>query len=287
MTLLRIAAIWWGLTRLISTLARLCGASWRGKPNLGEARASMCWCLRPLQTLRMASLATARAPQASAMPASQPASHPGGQEEHAGWHCGLLGQKAWPAPCKRHFLFRFAPACPRSKLPTHHPEDRNSVYPRSSTAAGSSAPASPASTDAGGSSNGCAPGGAGGAAAEMVAATSGAVGSVDPKAQDLQFLFLAMTEEVGAGPTGRCGRCGRCECCLQGGRMGCWVPWRWHPQPAGHRPVQALRPAPLGASSRPDSASLLCSTHTCSHSQCLHSRFSVLARPGSRCASLW
>ncbi|KAL4419009.1 hypothetical protein ABPG77_003655 [Micractinium sp. CCAP 211/92] len=83
-----------------------------------------------------------------------------------------------------------------SKLPTHHPEDRNSVYPRSSTAAGSSAPASPASTDAGGSSNGCAPGGAGGAAAEMVAATSGAVGSVDPKAQDLQFLFLAMTEEV-------------------------------------------------------------------------------------------
>lgn len=84
-----------------------------------------------------------------------------------------------------------------SKLPTHHPEDRNSVYPPSSAASGGAAPGTLV--------GGCA---TGGGAAEMVAATSGAVGSVDPKAQDLQFLFLAMTEEVGAG-TWRAGPAGR------------------------------------------------------------------------------
>lgn len=57
------------------------------------------------------------------------------------------------------------PAC--SKLPTHHPEDRNTTAARS-----------------------------GGTAADIVSASNGAAGAVDPKAQDLQFLFLAMTEEV-------------------------------------------------------------------------------------------
>lgn len=46
---------------------------------------------------------------------------------------------------------------------------------------------------------GCPPDGVGSDAAAAVAATNGAAGAVDPKAQDLQFLFLAMTEEVGAG----------------------------------------------------------------------------------------
>lgn len=34
------------------------------------------------------------------------------------------------------------------------------------------------------------------ALALQVEAANGAAGGVDPKAQDLQFLFLAMTEEV-------------------------------------------------------------------------------------------
>ncbi|PRW20358.1 GTP diphosphokinase chloroplastic isoform X1 isoform A [Chlorella sorokiniana] len=64
-----------------------------------------------------------------------------------------------------------------SKLPTHHPEDRNSstVF----------------------SAQGGRPGGvATSEAASLVEAANGAAGSADPKAQDLQFLFLAMTEEV-------------------------------------------------------------------------------------------
>ncbi|KAI3424289.1 hypothetical protein D9Q98_009844 [Chlorella vulgaris] len=71
--------------------------------------------------------------------------------------------------------FHFGPAVRRivegetkfSKLPTHHPEDRNTTAARS-----------------------------GGTAADIVSASNGAAGAVDPKAQDLQFLFLAMTEEV-------------------------------------------------------------------------------------------
>ncbi|KAI7836974.1 hypothetical protein COHA_009157 [Chlorella ohadii] len=60
-----------------------------------------------------------------------------------------------------------------SKLPTHHPEDRNSstVFNGARGVATSEA-------------------------ASLVEAANGAAGGVDPKAQDLQFLFLAMTEEV-------------------------------------------------------------------------------------------
>lgn len=122
-----------------------------------------------------------------------------------------------------HHSLSLLPRCPRSKLPTHHPEDRNSVSLRGSGVNGSGSPASPA-----GGVNGCAPGGAGGAAAEMVAATSGTVGSVDPKAQDLQFLFLAMTEEVGAGGCGRPGPLlalpvGNRRCALLGDARRCAV----------------------------------------------------------------
>ncbi|PSC74447.1 Guanosine-3, 5 -bis(diphosphate) 3 -pyrophosphohydrolase [Micractinium conductrix] len=76
--------------------------------------------------------------------------------------------------------FAFGPAVRRivegetkfSKLPTHHPEDRNSLSAR----------------------NGAESGGAAAMAAASCAAEGGEV--IDPKAQDLQFLFLAMTEEV-------------------------------------------------------------------------------------------
>ena len=76
------------------------------------------------------------------------------------------------------------PRPPRSKLPTHHPEDRNSLSAR----------------------NGAESGGAAAMAAASCAAEGGEV--IDPKAQDLQFLFLAMTEEVGAGGAAR-GKAGR------------------------------------------------------------------------------
>jgi hypothetical protein len=70
-----------------------------------------------------------------------------------------------------------------SKLPTHHPEDRNT------TAAAVSAAAAAMQATVAAAAGGNGSGGAGG-----IAGTAPAI--IDPKAQDLQFLFLAMTEEV-------------------------------------------------------------------------------------------
>ena len=75
---------------------------------------------------------------------------------------------------------------PRSKLPTHHPEDRNTLGASrlAAAAAANGAALAPLSCSAELAQANGANGAAGGAI-------------VDPKAQDLQFLFLAMTEEVG------------------------------------------------------------------------------------------
>ncbi len=142
--------MWWGLTRLISTLARLCGASWRGKPNLGEARASMCWCLRPLQTLRMASLATARAPQASVMPASQPASQPpwwaGGARRVALWASGA--ESLAPAMQMPRSFALLLPA-PAASCPPTIPRTATASTPAAATPpAARPLPALPAPTQA-------------------------------------------------------------------------------------------------------------------------------------------
>ena len=92
-----------------------------------------------------------------------------------------------PYSCLSSLPFTCRPPCSHlcSKLPTHHPEDRNTT-----AAAVSAAAAAMQAVVVAGSGNAAAAGG--------TAGTAAAPAIIDPKAQDLQFLFLAMTEEVGA-----------------------------------------------------------------------------------------
>lgn len=218
--------MWWGWRRLASTLARRCAASWREKPSSGGCW-RRCWGDAPMTCL--AGVLTHRRGRCKGMP--------------RGWRrCGRPVQPD-PPPLPPPLPI---PAT-RSKLPTHHPEDRNTFDARAGAAAAVAAAgaAASAAADAGGGGGG---GGAAAAAAEPI----------DPKAQDLQFLFLAMTEEVRVG--GARNRCscrggGHCRCGPAAGRglrsssfMACVVETAppapaWLPVAGTHHRGEAGRPA--------------------------------------------